>query len=89
MQQTLDATSSAQFYHYNLAQAKAVKRKEAAQRSNDREMKKGKTKGCKATQRYTLFSLATVLQKELQDECFAHGLPMAPPNPAAPPLGRA
>ena len=81
MQKTLDAKTSGDMAHYNLAQAKSLKRKQASDRACDREEKKGKTgQSCLAVQTFTTDSLRTAQQKELQDECAAHGLSITPPN---------
>jgi hypothetical protein len=81
MQKTLEAKTPGDMSHYNLAQAKALKRKQASDRSCAREEKKGKTAdSCRAVQRFTEDSLRDAQQKELQDECAAHGLSITPPN---------
>ena len=81
MQKTLEAKTPGDMEHYNLAQAKALKRKQASDRASTREEKKGKTgDSCKAVQRFTEDSLRDAQQKELQDECSAHGLSITPPN---------
>ena len=54
---------------------------EASDRASTREEKKGKTgDSCRAVQRFTEDSLRDAQQKELQDECSAHGLSITPPN---------
>ena len=81
MQKTLEAKTPGDMEHYNLAQAKALKRKQASDRASTREEKKGKTgDSCRAVQRFTEDSLRDAQQKELQDECSAHGLSITPPN---------
>ena len=81
MQKTLEAKTPGDMEHYNLAQAKALKRKQASDRASTREEKKGKTgDSCRAVQRFTEDSLKSAQQKELQDECSAHGLSITPPN---------